>query len=356
MADQNQIKSILKDYDSNKVLFNDCESKLLFILKECLHSEGVLVHNISVRVKERDRLEEKIIRKNFKYKSIEEITDVVGARIVTMFSSDVDRVANIVEKEFEIDRENSVDKRKYQDPSSFGYISLHYVVKLDKRRKAIPEYSKISSCPFEIQIRSILQHSWAEIEHELGYKNSIEVPKHLLRDFSRIASLLELADNEFVRIRGSIQDYKSTLGKLPKADIAIDKESISHFINNNEFVLSADSRIAKKVGVEITDTDNSSLLKLCEIAGIKTLSELQTRFLEKMEIVVKLAQTNIAGRSFDQIGRGLSLLYYFYIWAMDRNNKNEFLGYLREAKLGSSDENPIFVENLSALYAQVLKG
>jgi hypothetical protein len=60
---------------------------------------------------------------------------------------------------------------------------------------------------FEIQMRSSLQHTWAEIEHDLGYKSMYEVPREVRREFSRIAGLLELADESFVRIRSKIADY-----------------------------------------------------------------------------------------------------------------------------------------------------
>jgi putative GTP pyrophosphokinase len=83
-------------------------------------------------------------------------------------------VAELIEREFVIDRDNTVDKRKQLDPDRFGYLSLHHIVQLGPTRSQLVEYSSFGGIKAEIQTRSILQHSWAEVEHDLGYKSSID--------------------------------------------------------------------------------------------------------------------------------------------------------------------------------------
>ncbi|MCQ5042062.1 hypothetical protein NE654_13385, partial [Akkermansia muciniphila] len=73
------------------------------------------------------------------------------------------------ENEFIIDRDISIDKRKSLDPKRFGYRSLHYVVHIDPKYVKAQEYHKYHNLKLEIQISSILQYTWAEIEHDLGY-------------------------------------------------------------------------------------------------------------------------------------------------------------------------------------------
>lgn len=82
-------------------------------------------------------------------------------RIITYFSEDVDKIASIIQSEFEVDEHNSVDKRIKLDPVRFGYLSLHYVVKLNSTRVRLSEYIIFKDLKVEIQIRSILQHAWA---------------------------------------------------------------------------------------------------------------------------------------------------------------------------------------------------
>lgn len=87
---------------------------------------------------------------------------------------------------------------------------MHYVVGMSLQRLSLCEYKMFRDLKCEIQIRSILQHAWAEIEHDIGYKNEIAIPKQMRRKFSRIAGLLEIADQEFVQIRSELEDYRKS--------------------------------------------------------------------------------------------------------------------------------------------------
>jgi ppGpp synthetase/RelA/SpoT-type nucleotidyltranferase len=59
-----------------------------------------------------------------------------------------------------------------------------------------------------------LQHAWAEIEHDLGYKTALGVPRNVRRQFSRLAGLLEIADTEFASIRDRLSSYERDLPGL----------------------------------------------------------------------------------------------------------------------------------------------
>ena len=104
-----------------------------------------------------------------------------GARLITYFADEVEHLASLVETEFEIDRVNSVDKRQTQEPDRFGYLSVHYIAELKDTRTSLPEYRRFKGVKFEVQVRSILQHTWAEIEHDLQYKNVEAIPRELRR-------------------------------------------------------------------------------------------------------------------------------------------------------------------------------
>ncbi|WP_343980279.1 DUF6119 family protein [Pseudonocardia aurantiaca] len=161
------------------------------------------VHSVTSRVKSKTSIMRKLERSD-RSREFGDITDVLGIRVVTYFPDEVDAIGNLIEREFEVDIDNSIDKRTLLDPDRFGYLSLHYVLQLDAGRSALPEYSGYKGLKFELQIRSILQHAWAEIEHDLSYKPSVSVPSEIKRRFSRLAGLLELVDAEFLGIRNEI--------------------------------------------------------------------------------------------------------------------------------------------------------
>ncbi|SDK34474.1 ppGpp synthetase catalytic domain-containing protein (RelA/SpoT-type nucleotidyltranferase) [Catalinimonas alkaloidigena] len=240
----------------NKANYEVLAGKVEGLLRELIMDEGINVHHITSRVKEVDKLKEKLKRKNNKYKALEDITDLAGVRIITYFEDDVDKIANIIEKEYEIDRENSIDKRVLEN-EKFGYMSLHYVASLSKERLRLTENKKFKNKKIEIQVRSILQHSWAEIEHDIGYKGEFAIPNFAKRSFSRIAALLEIADIEFIRLRDELIEYsESVIDNLDKdsENILLDKVSLIELIKSDKNITEIDKSISDQLGWEYDDS------------------------------------------------------------------------------------------------------
>ncbi len=97
----------------------------------------------------------------------------------------------------------------------FGYQSIHYLVKLTSRRARLPEYDPFADSIAEIQVRTILQHAWAEIEHDIQYKSALVIPAEIRRRFMSLAGMLEIADREFQ----GIQDADKTLTKEARSRV-----------------------------------------------------------------------------------------------------------------------------------------
>lgn len=169
-------------------------------LKVLLSEHQVQVQAIDARVKDRDSLRRKLARPDRTYHHLYDVTDLIGLRVITYFEDDVDRAARLIEANLSVDFQHSTDKRRYLDAVRFGYRSLHYVC-------AYGGPGLDPAFRFEVQVRTALQHAWAEIEHDLGYKAD-SVPPALRRRFARVASLLEIADQEFVALRQELGDYR----------------------------------------------------------------------------------------------------------------------------------------------------
>lgn len=216
--------TVMAEYDRKYKRYQNFTLEIEHQLKNILDTEGIIYNAITFRIKDRESLSRKIDRKNDKYSSLGDITDIAGVRVITYYTEDVKKVAEIVEREFLVDRENSIDKRDALEPDRFGYCSVHYVVEMSQERLNLREYQAYEGLKCEIQIRSVLQHAWAEIEHDLGYKSEIAIPKRIRRNFSRLAGLLEIADKEFQEIRSSLQSYQSEAMEKVKSEEFQDAE------------------------------------------------------------------------------------------------------------------------------------
>lgn len=222
---------ILSEFASKRRSYEELGKTVEGIIKGLITASGVTVHSINHRIKEAYSLTGKLLRKE--YRELDEITDLLGLRIITLFTNDVSIIENIIKREFEIDAENCIDKRFNVNPAEFGYSSLHLVALLNADRLALTEYKKFEGMKFEIQIRTILQHAWSEIEHDFIYKPHSTVPFAVRRLFYRMAALLESADEDFQRARDIIEENSDS--ELSDND-PLDGKSIVKFAQDPEFI------------------------------------------------------------------------------------------------------------------------
>lgn len=344
--------TILSQYDDSLGLNKELTLALNSLIPVLLKSSGISVHSVTSRIKERNSLSKKIEKKD-KYTSLNQITDTIGVRIISHYSDEVDKIAKIIEEEFKIDTENSIDKRATLDPDKFGYLSLHYVAQLTDKRLELAEYRRFKDKKFEIQIRSILQHTWAEIEHDIGYKNTAEVPKELRRQFSRLAGLLEIADEEFVQIRNKINDYersvKEIITKEPES-VLIDAVTIYEFINSAPIVKDIDKLISEKCNFilkPVTEKNASRHIKYLNSFGVKTISDLIGLLNENKQNIM-LRSNSIEGNG-DTVSEGISIFYLHQVLAAKIYDSEQLVEFLNKHSLGEADNRSDFATYLTSL-------
>ena len=242
-------KAIIEEYLSEKDSFVKLGDIVSSMLKKELDAADIDIMAVEHRVKEEQSLEGKLELKGEKYKTLSDITDILGARVICFFSDDVNKVATIVENLFDIDWSNSVNKRNQLTPEAFGYLSLHYICTLPVESD-YPE--ELKNKKFEVQIRSTLQHTWAEISHDLGYKSEFGVPKKVTRELSRVAGLLEIADDQFISIRNDIQKYGEEVEQLLEqgklGEVLIDLVTLTQYLETNENIKSFTDELVKMSG------------------------------------------------------------------------------------------------------------
>lgn len=135
----------------------------------------------------------KIATPSKRYRSpLTEVTDLVGLRIAVRTQSEVARVEAALIRQFEIDWGNSTTKAAHTNPSRFGYSSKHLIVKV--RPELTPNLSAFIDMAAEIQLRTLLQHTWATVSRALGYKHETDLPEPERRHLYALSAMFELAD------------------------------------------------------------------------------------------------------------------------------------------------------------------
>jgi len=290
-------EQIIEEYKKKKGLYDAYRERIINLITDLLFVQQITPHQITGRTKSLASLSKKIDDKGEKYNYIDDITDIIGLRIITYMESDVDAISQMIEREFIKDEVNSVDKRKLKS-DQFGYRSLHVVVSLNENRFNLKEYRRYKNIKCEIQIRSILQHAWAEIEHDLGYKGEISIPEPYKRTFNRLSALLESADIEFDRLKLELANYENKISELITLEpelVDINKTSINSFINSNPILLKARTIIEEKTKVALTGTAlEDIIIKRIKYLNFETIAELEKsltsnelKYLDYVRVFVK---------------------------------------------------------------------
>jgi len=352
---------IISEYDEKIALYKAFCRKIEHLVTEILEDQNINYHSVTSRVKKRDSFVKKVNKTTGKYQSLCDITDIAGVRIITYFEDDVDKVAKILETEFIVDTENSIDKRALLDPDRFGYLSLHHVVTLLPTRCQLTEYKRFPALKAEIQTRSILQHAWAEIEHDLGYKTKKGIPKGIRRSFSRLAGVLEIADKEFLQIRDELAKYEETvpseIENNPES-VSIDKLSLTSFIKNSKLVKQVDLLIAKACSAKLftAEIDDEDVLVLYFV-GLESISDLEAALIDNKDHIISFATKWLKRKGYRQLRSGISIFYLNYILLGKTGNISKAEKYLELCNIGSEDEEATeqIAQEIIDTYSQLCK-
>ncbi|HEM8174876.1 TPA: GTP pyrophosphokinase [Providencia rettgeri] len=243
------------------------------IIQSLLKSKGVDYLSVTGRTKKRENALEKIERKKYDNPLIK-MTDLSGIRVIVYFESDIERVSKIIDEAFNIDKDNSLNQDQKLSVNQIGYRSVHFVCDIGKERETLSENKGLKDLKFEIQVRTVLQHAWAELAHDSNYKFTEKLPPKIERTINLYAGMLELADKGFNELSKKIDNYVESIQQnIKDGDLehAIDTISLREFVEN----------WADKNNIKIRPlTERSDLSKLIEeleqfgITSIKELNEI----------------------------------------------------------------------------------
>ena len=301
---------LLEEYRQQLPLYKRLMEAVKEKLSEMVKDSDLTVSSMEFRIKEEPSLAGKLLRKGSKYSSLKDITDIFGARVIMFYNEDVDRVAAFAESKFEVDWPNSVDKRKMHETNSFGYNSLHYICRIPKKVFYDPEYPELNDIRFEIQMRTALQHVWSAIQHDIGYKSEIETPKEYHRMLSRLAGMMELADDEFSRIRNSIADYRRRMQSLvlngQLEEVTLDGDTFRSYVAMHPFD-KLNRKIAAITQAEIQESPYIPYLTVLRQLDIKTLGDIERMMDNYSDDAYQLALFQLGSTDIDILADTIGL-------------------------------------------------
>ncbi|MBR1564314.1 MAG: hypothetical protein IJ650_03110 [Paludibacteraceae bacterium] len=334
---------ILDEYRQSLPQLEKLRQLVVKTLYEALQRNGIIVTTIESRIKTEISLTGKLVLKGNKYASLNDITDILGTRIVTFYTDDVDRIAAMAEQIFDIDWDNSVDKRRLHQLDSFGYNSLHYICRL----KQDDCDEQLRNIPFELQLRTTLQHAWAAINHDIGYKTGVEIPQEYMRQMNRLAGMLEMADDEFSRIRTEINDYRRRVQQLVQNgkldDVQLDGDTFHSYLEAKPLE-QLTKRIAAINQAEIQEVSLMPYLPVFKAFGCKTLGDVNKIIKNYADNAYRLARHQLGNTDIDIISSALGLQNICIVCILQQGGGRIGLRRFYDAINGESMQNEMLAD------------
>ncbi|NOY12330.1 MAG: (p)ppGpp synthetase [Deltaproteobacteria bacterium] len=201
-----------KFYNTNKPLLAEARDAYIRTISALVKQSAIAeVTKIEGRVKDREECIKKFQRKyqskleadEQPYQIKDYLSDLIGIRIVCLYEDQIGAVSEVLQRHFRIidvtDKIAAVESTE----DAFGYKGLHMdLAPSPELTPALQEQT--AGCPFEVQIRSLIQDAWSVLDHKIKYKKSI--PNDLKRRINVLSALFELADREFKEIRNATME------------------------------------------------------------------------------------------------------------------------------------------------------
>jgi ppGpp synthetase/RelA/SpoT-type nucleotidyltranferase len=202
-------------YRPVRELYAEFADALRSILRLALREEKIKVQAIDARGKSEDSFREKSEKPHDddanrpKYAGpLADITDLAGVRVIVFLESDVAEVSKLVARVFDVREEFEVDAES-------GYRGFHLIVALRENRRELLEYQRFAERVAEIQVRTVLQHAWAEIEHGIGYKPKVPIPDAIRRQLRDLSGSLATSDRGLQDVARQVEREQLTGEQLP---------------------------------------------------------------------------------------------------------------------------------------------
>jgi ppGpp synthetase/RelA/SpoT-type nucleotidyltranferase len=209
---------VLAWYDEARHRYLRAEDTITRLVARALRTSGNESAKVESRVKDPGSVAGKATRLRpdgtFKYADPQvEITDFLGIRVLVPLRTELAAVTRLLEDLFVVVEKSDLREGMAEDVP--GYQSVHLLVRLRPETLADVDFRDLGNVLFEVQARTILQHAWASLQHDLMYKTERPPGPAIRRRLIALAGLLELAEREFILVR---HDHGESYAEQPAAD------------------------------------------------------------------------------------------------------------------------------------------
>tara|TARA_R110001592_G_scaffold17518_2_gene73786 strand:+ start:85066 stop:86043 length:978 start_codon:yes stop_codon:yes gene_type:complete len=205
--------------------------------------DGLVKMEPSFRIKDSKSYLFKALYRNKSYSNpLNDIEDKIGTRVILLKSADIEKLKGLIlGSSFWQSKLTKDNNQEIEDkPKIFDYQSCHLVVwPNDKSKFTDRDINECLTC--EIQIRTLLQHAFAEVSHDSTYKGPYQSDKVILRNLAKAMALMEATDDYFCDIFNLMSDskrfYANYLNELTQRFLhfqpSFDKSNLDHFLTDS---------------------------------------------------------------------------------------------------------------------------
>jgi putative GTP pyrophosphokinase len=261
------------------------------LLENILTKRDIEFLSITGRTKSASSALEKNIRKNYRDPRTQ-LTDLSGVRVITFLEDQVTQISKVIRDTFEVDEKNSLDRSAILGHDRMGYRSTHFVCTIGKDRASLPEYDNLSGLKFEVQVRTVLQHAWAELAHDRSFKLGLELPEKMERKLNLYAGMLEIVDGAFDEIAKEIDLYAHAINRKPSDQLSeaeVDSISLKKYLRD----------VAQRYDLKIRPGDIASdVVGELRAFGLPKIGDLQELITASKIKEIKAGRPELNGNGF----------------------------------------------------------
>jgi ppGpp synthetase/RelA/SpoT-type nucleotidyltranferase len=196
--DDTKLDGLRKEFARQSIVYSQLAHEVQETLKERLKLANLKTAYVLSRVKDTDSFLEKIHRKGYT-SPFGQMDDIIGVRIVCLYTEDIGEIAELIRGCFNILKEDPKDKNLGTD--KMGYYDMSFIAQLKKSEKELDHYR------FEIQVRTIMSDAISIISHDLHYKKEPPLPEKLERELNLAFATMELTQYHCNALRERRKEY-----------------------------------------------------------------------------------------------------------------------------------------------------